>query len=114
MFFISILLFVVMNTTVLRGVSNYFLRLFAHLIMLPIVAGESPVAKVLRWPGLQMQRLTTRQPDASMLECAIVAMNCALNGLPKHAPRTAEGWAKLKSYRESDPSYVPEPEEAEA
>ena len=124
-FFVSILLFVVMNTTVLRGVSNYFVRLLAHLVMLPIVAGvsyevlkglahsNSKIAKILRWPGLQMQRLTTRQPDASMLECAIVAMNCALNGLPKHAPRTPEGWAKLKSYRESDPAYVPETEAAE-
>ena len=78
-FCISILLFLVMNVTVLRGVSNYFLRLLAHLVMLPIVAGvsyevlkglahsESKAAKILRWPGLQMQRLTTREPDDSML-----------------------------------------------
>ena len=125
-FFISILLFVPVNMLLKQlGVNQYFVRLACHLLMLPIVAGVSyevlkglahasnPVAKVLRWPGLQMQRLTTRRPDEGMLECAISAMNAALYGLPGHAPRTKEGWAILHSYRESDPDYRPE-ETAEA
>lgn len=124
-FIISILLFLVLNT--LLPISNYFLRLLMHLLMLPIVAGvsyevlkglahsESRIAKILRWPGLQLQRLTTRQPDEGMLECAISAMNAALYGLPNHAPRTPEGWAVLKSYAESDPAYVvPRPEAVSA
>ena len=114
---ISILLFLVLN--ILVPISNYFVRLLFHLAMLPIVAGvsyevlkglahwESPVSHVLRWPGLQMQRLTTRTPDRGMLECAIVAMNAALYGLPAHAKRTPEGWAILHTYDESDPDYVP-------
>ncbi|MBQ8159569.1 MAG: DUF1385 domain-containing protein [Clostridia bacterium] len=116
-FMISILLFLVLN--ILVPISNFFLRFLFHIAMLPIVAGtsyevlkglahsETKLSRILRWPGLQMQRLTTREPDSGMLECAIAAMNCALFGLPKHAPRTKEGWAILKSYRESDPSYVP-------
>ena len=116
-FMISILLFLVLN--VLLPISNYFVRLLTHLLMLPIVAGisyevlkglahsESPISKILRWPGLQLQRLTTRKPDDGMLECAICAMNAALHGLPKHAKRTSEGWAILKSYEESDPDYTP-------
>ncbi len=112
-FIISILLAMVVN---LGSIQNYFLRLLCHLALLPIVAGisyevlkglahsESPVARVLRWPGLQMQRLTTRQPDRGMLECAIVAMNVALHGLPQNAPKTAEGWAILHGYEESAPS----------
>ena len=124
-FSISILLFVPLNMLLERfGLSHYLIRLAAHLLMLPIVAGVSyevlkglahssgPVARILRWPGLQMQRLTTRQPDHGMLECAISAMNAALYGLPKNAPRSPEGWAILKTYRESDPDYKPE-EEAE-
>lgn len=115
-FSVSILLFVPLNILLKNwGVTNYFIRLLCHLVMLPIVAGvsyevlkglahsETKIAKVLRWPGLQMQRLTTRQPDDSMLECAISAMNAALKGLPEKAPRTAEGWAILKTYRDSDP-----------
>ena len=120
---ISILLFLVLN--ILVPINNYFLRLLFHLAMLPIVAGtsyevlkglahsNSAITRILRWPGLQMQRLTTREPDYGMLECAIVAMNCALYGLPAHAKRTAEGWAILHSYKESDPDYVPEADEEE-
>ncbi len=111
---VSILLFLVLN--ILLPISNFFVRLLFHLLMLPVVAGvsyevlkglahsDSKAAHILRWPGLQMQRLTTRRPDEGMLECAICAMNCALNGLPEDAPRTPEGWVILKDYTESDPA----------
>ena len=123
-FFISILLFLVLNCTLLKNVTNYFLRFFCHILMLPIIAGvsyealkglahsDSRIARILRWPGLQMQRLTTKQPDESMLECAIVSMNLVLNGgLPEHAERTPEGWAILHSYKESAKGYVPDAQE---
>lgn len=118
-FCISILLFLLMNVTVLKPVSNYFLRLLAHLAMLPVVAGisyevlmglahsRSKAACILRWPGMQMQRLTTREPDEKMLECAIVSVNVVLNGIPAHAQKTPEGWAVFKDYRESEPGYIP-------
>ena len=110
---ISIILFTVLNSV--WPISNYFLRLLVHLLMLPLVAGlsyetlkglahsDSKLAHILRWPGLQLQRLTTRRPDEGMLECAISAMNAALHGLPEDAPRTPEGWAILQTYRDSDP-----------
>ena len=118
-FMISILLFLLMNIFVLKDVNNYFLRLLAHLIMLPVVAGvsyevlmglahsDSRIAHILRWPGLQMQRLTTREPDESMLECAIVSVNVVRFGLPAHAEKTPEGWAILRDYHESEQGYVP-------
>lgn len=124
-FCISILLFLLMNVTVLKPVSNYFLRFLAHLAMLPVVAGisyellmglahsDSSLACILRWPGMQMQRLTTREPDEKMLECAIVSVNVVLNGIPAHAPKTPEGWAVFNDYHESEPGYTPPvPEEA--
>ena len=115
-FSISILLFLVLN--VLLPISNYFLRLGFHLLMLPIVAGisyevlkglahsDTKLSHILRWPGMQMQRLTTRQPDDDMMECAIISMNVCLYGLPKDAPRTEEGWVLMKSYTESDPTLA--------
>ncbi len=115
-FVISIILFTLVGY---QG-NVYIWRLLSRLALLPIVAGvsyevlkglahsDSLTARILRWPGLQMQRLTTRQPTDAMLECAIVAMNVALHGMPAAAPRTAEGWAILHSYAESDPAYVPE------
>ena len=87
--------------------------------MLPVVAGisyevlmglahsDSKAACILRWPGLQMQRLTTREPDESMLECAIVSVNVVLNGFPEHVKKTPEGWGIFTDYRESEPGYVP-------
>lgn len=123
-FCISILLFLLMNVTILKPVSNYFLRFLAHLAMLPVVAGisyevlmglahsRSKAACILRWPGMQMQRLTTREPDEKMLECAIVSVNVVLRGIPDHADRTPEGWAVFHDYRESESGYVP-PEKAE-
>ena len=120
-FTISILLFLVLNVVI--DIPNFFLRFGFHLLMLPIVAGvsyevlkglahsESRFARIMRWPGLQMQRLTTRQPDDKMMECAIVSMNVCLYGLPKDAPRTEEGWVLLKSYTESDPSMASDSKE---
>ena len=35
---------------------------------------NNPLVKIALWPGLQMQRLTTRKADAGMLECAIAAL----------------------------------------
>ena len=116
-FSISILLFLALN--VLVPIGNFFLRFLFHLAMLPIVAGisyevlmglahsGSRPACILRWPGMQMQRLTTREPDEKMLECAIVSVNVVLNGIPDHAPKTPEGWAVFTDYRQSEPGYVP-------
>jgi len=114
-FVISIVLFTLVGY---QG-GTFIWRLLSRLALLPVVAGisyealkslahsESRLAKMLRWPGMQLQRLTTRPPSDAMVEVAIVAMNVALHGLPAHARRTPEGWAVLHSYAESDPGYVP-------
>ena len=116
-FSVSILLFLVLN--ILVPISNFFLRFLFHLAMLPIVAGVSyevlmglahskgKAACILRWPGMQLQRLTTREPDVSMLECAIVSVNVVLNGIPGHVRKTPEGWAVFTDYRQSEPGYIP-------
>ena len=115
-FVISILLFLVLN--IILPISNFFLRFLFHLAMLPVVAGvsyevlmglahsNSKGACILRAPGMQMQRLTTREPDPSMLECAIVSVNVVLNGFPDGTPKTPEGWGIFRSYTESEPGYV--------
>ena len=55
---------------------------------------------------MQMQRLTTREPDESMLECAIVSVNVVLNGFPEGTPKTPEGWGIFRTYDESEPGHV--------
>ena len=115
-FIVSILLFLVLN--VLFPIGNFFIRFLFHLAMLPIVAGcsyevlmalahsDTPAAHILRWPGMQMQRLTTREPDSSMLECAIVSVNVVLNGFPEGTPMTPEGWGIFTDYTQSDPHCI--------
>ena len=106
--------------------SNYFLRLGSRLLLLPFVAGvsyevlkglahaDNKLVRILRWPGMQMQRLTTKEPTAEMLEVAIVSMNVALYGLPKNCPVTREGYTVITDYRVTDPNYVPPVEEEKA
>jgi len=113
-FTLSIILF----TLVGYNGDQYILRLLSRLALLPIVAGvsyeilkglahsDNKITNALRWPGLQLQRLTTKQPDAKMLEIAIVAFNVALYGLPQNAPTTEEGYTLLHSYKESEKGYA--------
>jgi uncharacterized protein YqhQ len=61
------------------------------LLLIPVVTGISyelvrlsaahqnnPLVRWLVAPGLLVQRLTTREPDESMLECAIAALSKVL------------------------------------
>ena len=64
------------------------IAIIARLIFLPLVAGlayevtvkwagnhsTNPFVKVLLWPGMQLQRMTTREPTDDMVEVAIAAM----------------------------------------
>ena len=64
---------------------NALIRLGSRLLMLPIVAGvsyeflklvakyENKLTRVLRVPGMALQALTTREPDDSMVEVALVS-----------------------------------------
>ena len=70
----------------------FILAMIVRIILLPVIAGisyeitvrwagkrpENPLVKIVLWPGMQMQRLTTKPPDDSMIECAIAAMNIVL------------------------------------
>jgi len=76
----SILLFA------LLGPLPLWLRLVSRIVLIPVVAGlayeyirftarhlGNPLVRLLIVPNLALQRLTTREPDASMLEVAIAA-----------------------------------------
>lgn len=72
----------------IAGLGRAAFVLVSRLVLLPLVAGVSYevtvkwagshpdlwLVRLVLWPGLQMQRLTTRVPDRGMLECAIAAM----------------------------------------
>ncbi|MDO4852406.1 MAG: DUF1385 domain-containing protein [Clostridia bacterium] len=70
---------------------NRFLFRLARVLLIPIIAGVSYevlkaaansdgiVARIVRAPGLALQRLTTREPDLDMLEVAIASFQLVLN-----------------------------------
>lgn len=58
---------------VVTGVSYEVLKGLAH-------AGDHVIVRALRWPGLMLQHLTTREPDEKMLEVAIASMKAAKAG----------------------------------
>lgn len=74
------------------GPAKLALVIAARILLMPVIAGisyeitvkwagshpENPLVKVVLWPGMQMQRLTTNEPDDEMLECAIAAMQRVL------------------------------------
>lgn len=74
------------------GPAKLALIIVARILLMPVIAGisyeitvkwagshpENPLVKVVLWPGMQMQRLTTNEPDDEMLECAIAAMQRVL------------------------------------
>jgi uncharacterized protein YqhQ len=85
--------------------NNVVLRLASRIVLIPVVAGiayefmrftaarvEQPWVRVLIAPGLALQRLTTREPDAAMLECAIAALKpvLAADGILVEAPFALE------------------------
>jgi uncharacterized protein YqhQ len=64
------------------------IALLSRLLLMPLVAGlayevtvkwagnhsENGFVKMMLWPGMQMQRMTTREPDDGMIEVAVAAM----------------------------------------
>jgi len=71
---------------------NLLVRVLTRIALLPVIAGISYEfirlvtrycqtwwGKLLLFPGLALQRLTTREPDDSQIEVAIKAMEATLN-----------------------------------
>ena len=71
-------------------ISNPILRFLAHLLMLPLIVGisyefnrwagrhDGPVTRILTAPGLWLQNFTTFEPDDSMIEVGIKALELVL------------------------------------
>lgn len=85
MLILSIIIFSVVSWDI-----NRFLIIGLRLLLLPIVIGigfeiimiagkhQNIITKIITFPGLLMQRITTREPDEAQLEVAIAALKAAL------------------------------------
>ncbi|MFR5600922.1 MAG: DUF1385 domain-containing protein [Lachnospiraceae bacterium] len=82
---ISILFFMVIR------VDTLWLRIVSRIILVPVIAGvsyeflrlagrsDSKIVNLLSKPGMWMQNLTTKEPDDSMIEVAIEAVNAVFD-----------------------------------
>ena len=96
------------------------IRIAVKLAMLPLVAGisyevlkllakfDNPFAKILKAPGLLIQRITTREPDDSMLEVAIKAFETVqeLDADPEKATTRFDVQKSYPKCREQVLSYL--------
>ena len=76
----------------LLGVEGWLYMIVSRVVVIPLVAGiafefimwsarhqDSAVVRALVWPGLQMQKLTTREPSDDMVEVAIASLKKVLS-----------------------------------
>lgn len=83
--FVSILLFMFIS------LSNMWVRMILRILLIPVIAGisyefimiagksDNPVIGFLSKPGLWLQSLTTKEPDADMLKVAIASVEAVFD-----------------------------------
>ncbi|HEX2728287.1 MAG TPA: DUF1385 domain-containing protein, partial [Rubrobacteraceae bacterium] len=76
----------------LLGVTGWLYMLASRVVVIPLVAGvafefimwsakhqDSALVRALTWPGLQLQKLTTREPTDDMVEVAMASLKKVLS-----------------------------------
>jgi uncharacterized protein YqhQ len=81
--------------------TSILMRIAVRIVAVPLIAGisyevlkltarfeNSPIVRVVAWPGMLLQRMTTREPDDSQIEVAIDALDrlMRLEGLASRRP----------------------------
>ena len=88
-------LFIVMSTSIILfsffGWPNPLVRIVMRIICIPIVAGISyeiirflgkynnKFTKIVAYPGMMLQKFTTKEPDDEQLEVALTALKAVIN-----------------------------------
>ncbi|MBR6100941.1 MAG: DUF1385 domain-containing protein [Ruminococcus sp.] len=90
--FVFLVLFISIFVTTIFNLSwsNVLLRVLCKLALLPVVMGisyeiirlagkyDNPVMRAVSAPGLWIQRITTKEPEADEIECAIAALKAVI------------------------------------
>lgn len=98
------------------GLPKFLLVLALRIAFLPVIAGisyeitvkwagshpDNPLVKVILWPGMQMQYLTTNEPDEGNVECAIAAMQLVLEREAAEAAKASAADADPNSREDLD------------
>jgi len=107
---VSLIFFSLLDSVVMlyTGKISLMIRLATHLPLVPLVGGLSyeaikasakkpdhPIVKALISPGLWLQKITTQEPDDSMLEVAIIALKAARGEAYEHLLKKEENPATM-------------------
>jgi uncharacterized protein YqhQ len=107
--FLLIVLVISIFVFALVGDPPLWLKVVSRVVLIPVIAGiayeflkfsaahqQNPIIKILIAPGLALQKMTTREPDMSMLEVSIAALQKLLAEEQLAAePQPAEGGEAL-------------------
>lgn len=86
---VSILVYAILGELGLNRI-HWSIKYLSKIITIPVIAGiayevlkgaarhENWFTRAIRWPGMQLQRLTTKEPDDDMIEIGIIAFEMAL------------------------------------
>ena len=87
--FLFLIMFVSVFIFSFTGWGGFFQRILLRILLIPIVSGityeiikwlgksDGTLAKIISYPGLKLQDLTTREPDAKQIEVAIASLKAA-------------------------------------
>lgn len=90
-FLLIVMIVAIFVFSLVPGDSHFLVKFGSRIVLLPLVAGvsyevlklsgryaDNIIVKILIAPGLWLQRLTTKEPDDSMLEVALVSIREAI------------------------------------
>lgn len=97
--FVMLLLSILIYSLPIVPWDNTILRMLAKIALMPVIVGigfefimfagkhDNVLIRILSAPGLWMQRITTREPSADMIECAVASLKSALpDNFPGYDP----------------------------
>ncbi len=111
------------------GWPNLFWRITSRLLLLPVIAGisyevlqyagrsDSWLVKILSYPGILLQKITTNEPEDDQLEIAIASMKASMEYDPEKSDeenteiRIEKGYFKPSRHFNIDTSKQDKPEE---
>ena len=92
----------------LLGVEGWLFMVVSRVVVIPVVAGiafefimwsarnqENPIVRMLVWPGLQLQKLTTREPTDDQVEVAMASLKKVLSMEEEASIEKDEATSKL-------------------
>lgn len=103
--FLLVVMVISIFVFVLLGRQELVWRFASRIVLVPVIAGiayeflrwsaahyANPFVRALITPSMMLQKLTTREPDDSMLEVAIASLNTVLSheGVAVSAPHTTQ------------------------